>query len=124
MSLVSASVAVLLLAAPPALDKLKVTLVSLTASEQQAALHRAVKHELPPLKGCYDLALKSDPDLKGELELTFSFEEGTVAQSSVSEGSPVKDETAAQCIMARLRTVTWPKLKAGATMTVRLKLAR
>ncbi len=116
--------AVLLLAAPASVDKLKVTLVSVTASEQQAALTKVVKHELQPLKGCYDLALKSDPELAGELELAFSFASSQVAQASISIASPIKDETVGQCAIARLRVAQWPKVKDGATVTVRLKLAR
>jgi len=117
--------AALLLAAPPSsVDKLKVTLVKLTASEQKPALTKVVNGQLQPLKGCYDLALKDNADLKGELEVMVSLEGGTVTNVTPSVTSPVNDDTVTQCIMARLRSATWPKTKAAVDVTVRLKLSR
>ncbi len=116
--------AVLLLAAPSGVDKLKVTLVKLTSSQQKGAVGKVVNGQLQPLKGCYDLALKDSPELKGELELDFTLEGGSPGEMKVADSSTVKDDTVSQCMMARLRSATWPKTKSGAAVTVRLKLAR
>ncbi len=120
----SSALALLLVASPSGVEKLKVTLVKVTASEQKAAITKVINGQLEPLKGCYDLALKDAPDLKGELELVITLEGGVPGQLKVSEASPVKDDTAAQCIMARLRSAAWPKTRGSAELTVRLKLAR
>ncbi len=120
------ALALVLSAAPGSgVEHLKVTLVKLTASEQKGALTKVVNGQLEPLKGCYDLALKDTPELKGELELELTFEGATLGEAKLSEASPLKDDTLSQCMMARLRTAaTWPKMKSGAKATVRLKLAR
>jgi len=114
-------VAALLLQAPE-FKNLKVTLVKVTATDQKAAVTKTVKGQLEPMKGCYDLALKDTPDLKGEIQLELSFEGSTVSKMSVAEASPLKDQTLGSCLLGRLGAAQWPKVKAGTTATVRVKL--
>ncbi len=116
-------VTLLLLADPTGVAHLKVTLVKVTASEQKAAVTKVVNGQLQPLKGCYDLALKDTPELAGELQLNLTLEAGQPGMITVDDSSTVKDDTLAQCMMARLRATPWPKTRSGATATVRLKVA-
>jgi len=114
--------ALALLADPTGVAHLKIAVVRLTASEQKAAVARVVNRELHPLKGCYDLALKDSPGLKGEIELRFRLEGGAPGVAQVADSSPVKNDTLAQCIMERLRSAAWPRTKRGAAVTLRLRL--
>jgi hypothetical protein len=116
--------ALALLADPTGVAHLKITVVRLTTSEQKTAIAKVVNREIHPLKGCYDLALKDSPHLKGEIELHFRLEGGVPGEMRVADSSTVKDDTVAQCMMARLGSAAWPKTKAGAAVTLRLKLAR
>jgi hypothetical protein len=113
----------LVLAANPAEPKMKISLGKLSATEAKAAVSKTAAAQLEPLKGCYDLALKSAPDLKGELAVRFALERGAENPEAVSvdEVSTLKDDTVSQCVMARLRSTKWPKPKARSEVALTLK---
>jgi hypothetical protein len=102
----------LALAAAP---KLHVSLVKSGATAGAAAVTRELKAQLVPLEGCYDLALKSSPALKGTLALTFDVEAASITRIKASDDS-VQDDTLVPCVMARLRTGRWPTQKSALTV--------
>lgn len=113
----------LLLAGAPAGPKMKLSLVKVTATEQKAAVAKRASAQLEALKGCYDLALKDQPELKGELTVTFALEQRAehAAAVSVDPASTLKDETVSQCVAARLQSTSWPKAKARSEVALTLK---
>jgi hypothetical protein len=105
-----------------------VSLSKLTASEQQPAMTKVMKAQLEPLKGCYDLALNDTPTLKGELSLKFTLDaaQPSIVDISMDEHSALTDGTVSSCVMARLRSTTWPapKKHADVAVTLKFELAR
>jgi hypothetical protein len=107
----------LVLAAAPSAPKLNVALVKSTASANAPAVTRELKAQLEPLEGCYDLAVKDAPALRGQVTVTFSVDpEIGVTTISASEDS-VKDDTLVSCVLARLRFGEWPKPKKALSVT-------
>lgn len=113
----------LLLAGTPAEPKLKISLVKLSATQQKGAVSKKASAQLEALKGCYDLALKSAPGLKGDLTLTFALEKNAQRPESVTvdEASTLQDQTVSQCVIARLQSTSWPKSKARSEVAITLK---
>lgn len=115
----------LALAASPAEPKMKISVVKLAATEQKAAVSRVLQQQLEPLKGCYDLALKDEPGLEGELSLkvVLGGRGSTPEDVTVDEASTLKSSTAASCVKARFLSTEWPAPKKRAEISVTLKFA-
>ncbi len=116
------SMLALLLTAEP---KMHISVTRLTATEQKAAVSKVMAEQLEPLKGCYDLALKDAPELKGLLSLRITLEakQTTAEQILVDEGSTLKDDTVSACVKARLSSTEWPKAGKRSEIAVTLKFA-
>jgi len=119
----TSALVLLLLAGAPAEPKMKISLVKLSATQQKGAVSKKASAQLEALKGCYDLALKSTPELKGDLTLKFALEKNAASPESVAvdEASTLKDETVSQCVIARLQSTSWPKSKARSDVAITLK---
>jgi len=117
------SLALLLLAAAPTPHAV---LVKSTATAHAAAVARELKAQAAPLEGCYDLALKAAPGLKGTLTLTFELEPGSGLTTLSASADSLQDETLVPCAKARLRTAAWPEVKSTVTVhaTYRFELKR
>ncbi len=117
------ALALLVLAAAPTPV---VKLVKSSATAHAAAVARELHAQAEPLVGCYDLALKAAPALKGTLSVTFELEPGSgVTTLSAGPGS-LEDETLVPCALARLRSASWPEVKQTVTVkaTYRFELRR
>ena len=106
--------------------KMHVTIVKLSASQMKTQIDKTARAQLEPLKGCYDLALQTDPKLEGELSLDFELEPGSESLTHVtfSDSSSLKDETVRACVSARLGSVPWPKPKAKNPVALTLSFAK
>ena len=102
--------------------QMHISVAKLTASEQKPAVGKVMASQLEALKGCYDLALKDSPQLKGQLTLTFALEprQSSPDALTLDEGSSLQDGTVSSCVMARLRATEWPKPKKHSQVAVTL----
>jgi hypothetical protein len=102
--------------------QMHISVAKLAASEQKPAVGKVMAAQLEALKGCYDLALKDSPQLKGQLSLTFSLEprQSTPDALTLDEASSLQDGTVSSCVMARLRATEWPKPKKHSQVAVTL----
>jgi hypothetical protein len=118
---------VLALVLTAAFPDLQVVLAKSTASPPAylPAVRKELQAQVEPLKGCYDLALKSDPALRGTVTATFTVEAGVgIAAISAGEDS-IKDETLVSCVLARLRYGgDWPQPKTRLTVTATFRFDR
>ena len=111
----------LLLAADP---QLRISLVKVTARESKSAVARTLKEQLEPMKGCYDLALKDNPALEGDVKAAFDVVAGTESAGEVTAlPGGVEDPTLGSCVRARLTSTTWPKTRKGNHVEVVLHFA-
>ena len=119
----SLALALLVLGADPTPH---VTLVKSQATANAAAVTRELKEQAEPLAGCYDLALKAAPALKGTVSLTFELEPDSGLTVLTVDKDSLADETLVPCAKARLRTAAWPPVKQTVTVhaTYRFELRR
>ena len=116
-----ATLVLVMLAGTPA-PQMHVSVAKLSASEQKPAVGKVLAAQLEALKGCYDLALKDSPQLKGQLTLTFALEpkQSMPDALTLDEGSSLQDGTVSSCVMARLRATEWPRAKKHSQIAVTL----
>lgn len=63
------------------------------------------------IKACYDQALAADPNLKGEVAVTYTIEKktGKLANTTVLADKTTAPEQLQNCVMAALEGLTFPK---------------
>jgi hypothetical protein len=92
--------------------KMKISVAKLSATTSKAAVGKVLKDQLEPLKGCYDLALKETPGLTGDLAVKFEVGTGTgVAEEPTAVPGGLDQPTLVPCVLARLASTAWPKVK-------------
>ncbi|MBK7863751.1 MAG: AgmX/PglI C-terminal domain-containing protein [Archangiaceae bacterium] len=111
-----------LLASPE--PKMKISIARVEASAAKAAVTRVLKAQLEPLKGCYDLALKEEPELAGTVGVKFDLEKGaTAANRPTAVDGGLTQATLVPCVLARLGSVEWPKASQQNHVELTLKFA-
>jgi hypothetical protein len=77
---------------------------------------KELKDQVEALAGCYDLALKARPGLKGTVTVSLEVQPRTGVTAVSASPDSVKDDTLVPCVLARLRTGEWPAEKAPLTI--------
>jgi hypothetical protein len=81
--------------------------------EDPGAITAVIRRRIGAVKGCYDLALKRNPDTRGKVAVRFTIgETGAVVDISIEENT-TGDDGVASCIAARVRQFRFPKPKSG-----------
>ena len=81
--------------------------------EDPNAIAAVIRRRIGAVKGCYDLALKRNPDIKGKVVVKFTIgETGAVVDISIEDNS-TGDNGVANCISQRVRNFRFPKPKNG-----------
>lgn len=81
--------------------------------EDPNAIAAVIRRRIGAVKGCYDLALKRNPDIKGKVVVKFTIgETGAVVDISI-EDNTTGDNGVASCISGRVRNFRFPKPKSG-----------
>lgn len=106
----------LLLATAPE-PQLSVSLVKSSASASASAVTRELKEQLGALEGCYHLAVKDTPALRGAVTATFRIEPDVGVATIAARPESVKNGTLISCVLARLRFAEWPNPKKAITVT-------
>ncbi|MEW6056208.1 MAG: TonB family protein [Bdellovibrionota bacterium] len=78
-----------------------------------------IRRYLPQIRHCYEQQLAVNPDLKGKVTVSFAITgDGSVKTASVAESS-LRSAATEQCILAKIKTWSFPKPKGGGTVGVR-----
>jgi hypothetical protein len=81
------------------------------------AIAQVVRRRIAAMKGCYERALRRNPDLQGKITVRFTIgPTGAVVDAAV-ESNEMGDPGAAECVVGRLRGFRFPK-PAGGSVTV------
>ncbi len=81
--------------------------------EDPGQIAAVIRRRIGAIKGCYDLALKTNPDIRGKVVVKFSIgETGAVVEISTEENTS-GDDGVARCIVSRVRNFRFPKPKGG-----------
>ncbi len=83
-----------------------------------------IARRMPAITACYEMALKTHPDLSGKVYLTFQIEEnGRISRVEVT-GPAAADERLTGCIVRRVRRWKFPRIaEGGAEVTLPIVLA-
>ena len=104
-----------------AAPELQVSLVKMTATSNQPAITKELKAQLGSLEGCYDLALKGTPSLRGAMTVLFVLDVDIGLTSISATEDSVKDDTLVSCVLARLRFGEWPKPKKPTSVSATIR---
>lgn len=81
--------------------------------EDPGQITAVIRRRIGAIKGCYDAALKQNPDIRGKVVVKFTIgETGAVVEISVEENTS-GDDSIASCIVSRVRNFRFPKPKGG-----------
>lgn len=85
-------------------------------------VRRIVRMRIGQLRACYELGLRTDPKLAGNLNVEFSIDkDGNVASAKIASGT-LADEPVRTCILGRFRAMAFPQPEGGASVSVKYPL--
>jgi hypothetical protein len=81
----------------------------------KAVIDEKLASAQPGVRGCYEAALKTKPDLRGSVNLSFVVApDGKVAHAEVLESeNPLDDAAAVECIVATIKRLEFPAPNGG-----------
>lgn len=105
---------------PPEAKPVEPGITSTSGAPQRGSLPKAVideklKSAQPAIQACYERALKTSPDLRGNLSISFVVApDGKVAHTeSLETDSPLSDAAAVDCILGEIRKLQFPEPSGG-----------
>jgi outer membrane biosynthesis protein TonB len=90
----------------------------LASSIDKELIRRIVRQNIDDVRGCYETALASDPDVSGKVVIQFVIDaDGTIDSSTVTSNN-TGDVALGDCIANRVLRWTFPTFPGGSKVTI------
>lgn len=84
----------------------------------RSLVERVIQRHLNALRYCYQRELRRDPDLAGEVVITFTIAADSTVQNARVERSTLEDEAVQTCLVSRFSKMRFPQPAGGGLVVV------